>query len=52
MACVVIEDIINLSLCISKENLYGVRDAVDSLFSLYIVCHINREKVSNIYMIE
>lgn len=38
MACVVLGDIINLSLCFNKENHYVVRDAVDSLYTLYIVC--------------
>lgn len=44
MAAIVLEDITNLSLCIHKENACGVRDAVESLFKLYIVCYNMKRK--------
>lgn len=44
MAAIVIEDITNLSLSIHEENSCGVRDAVESLFKLYIVCYNMKRK--------
>lgn len=39
MASTVIGDITNLSCSLNNENLYGVTDAIESLFTLYIVCY-------------
>lgn len=54
MACVVIGDLSNLSLRLNKENFFGVKDAVESLLALYIVCNIykkKRKKDNNFYVI-
>lgn len=40
MAGVIIGDLTNLSLSLNKENVYGRKDAIESLFVLYIVCYI------------
>lgn len=46
MGAIVIGDLTNLSLSLNEDNLCGVSDVVDSLFSLYIVCYVMKRKRS------
>lgn len=40
MAAIVIGDVSNLSIAFNKNNLCGIKDAVESLFNIFIVCLI------------
>lgn len=44
MAAIVIGDITNLSLYLSKEKLNGVKYATEFLFNLFLVCYIFKRK--------
>lgn len=40
MASVVLGDIANFCLSVNNKKLYEVKDALEHLFTLYIVCYI------------
>lgn len=40
MASIVLGDITNFSCSLNKDSLCGVSDAIESLFTLFIVCYI------------
>lgn len=44
MAAVIIGDMVNLYLSSNKENLCGMKDTIESLFTLYLVCWILLKK--------
>lgn len=41
---VILEDITKLTLYSNKKNLCGVRDNVETLFTIYIVCYFVKRK--------